>query len=781
MRKTFPLPKRFIKILGACLFLFYSFAGQAQTATISGKVPNAEGLAIVITGTVNDVVLTNQAGEYSVTLPVGGSYNLRPYSNKHVLNGVTTYDNVLVAMHLEGSQPLSNPYKIIAADIDHSNSVNSPDTFYLRRVILGIIEDFPNNSSWRFVRSDYVFPDPTNPFLEPIPESFSVNNLTTDISGIDFVPIKVGDVNGSALLDGVSLTDDVYLSKILGHVAFDENLNCLIENGELPLENWLVEAQNASTTYTTTTDANGYYRFVMPPGDYLVKLIPPNPLWEACFSTANEVSVGLSDTVTLDLPAKPLSLCPYMTVDLSTPFLRRCFENTYTIQYCNKGTATAENAYVQVSFDPYLTVVSSTIPWVSDSNNTYVFPVGNMVIGDCGTFSVKVLVNCDAALGQTHCSSAFVYPDTLCLETPGWSGASLEVTGRCEAGDVIFTVTNKGADMTQSVDYVVFEDIMIQMTGNSFQLNQGQRDVITIPANGSTWRMELEQPANHPFGTLISAAVEGCGTNGGGAFSLGLINQFPLGDESPNTDEDCQENIGAFDPNDKQGFPRGVGVEHRIPKNLEMEYMIRFQNTGTDTAFTVMILDTIPTELDIKTIRAGVSSHPYVYNVLGEGVLQFVFSNILLPDSNVNEAASHGYVKFAIKQQPNLPDDTKIENEAGIYFDFNEPVITNRTLHTVGDLYLNISTISFRPGVSFELYPNPTGAVANFIIKDIETSDGTLYLYNGQGQFVRAQAFSNNKFELDVQSLVPGMYLFRIDRDGVLLGTGKLIIGGTDR
>jgi len=212
-----------------------------------------------------------------------------------------------------------------------------------------------------------------------------------------------------------------------------------------------------------------------------------------------------------------------------------------------------------------------------------------------------------------------------------------------------------------------------------------------------------------------------------------------------------------------------------------MEYMIRFQNTGTDTAFTVMILDTLPATLDLKTIRPSVSSHPYSFNILGENVVQFVFSNILLPDSNINEAASHGYVKFAVKQQPDLADGTKIENEAGIYFDFNEPVITNRTLHTVGDLYLNVSTVSFKPGVSLDVYPNPSGAVATFLIKDVVTSDGTLYLYNIQGRLVKTQIFSNNKFELDVHALEPGMYLFRMDQNGALLGTGKLLIGGTDR
>ncbi|MBK8427474.1 MAG: hypothetical protein IPL27_16535 [Lewinellaceae bacterium] len=80
----------------------------------------------------------------------------------------------------------------------------------------------------------------------------------------------------------------------------------------------------------------------------------------------------------------------------------------------------------------------------------------------------------------------------------------------------------------------------------------------------------------------------------------------------------------------------------------EIEYLIRFQNTGTDTAFTVMIMDTISTLFDITSLRPGASSHPYTFNLLGQGVAQFVFSNIMLPDSNVNEVASHGFVKLTI-------------------------------------------------------------------------------------------------------------------------------------
>jgi hypothetical protein len=114
-----------------------------------------------------------------------------------------------------------------------------------------------------------------------------------------------------------------------------------------------------------------------------------------------------------------------------------------------------------------------------------------------------------------------------------------------------------------------------------------------------------------------------------------------------------------------------------------MEYVIRFQNTGTDTAFTVKVLDTLDTDLDIFSVRSGVSSHNYSFRMHGPRVLEWTFYNIKLPDSTTNEPASHGFVTFTVNQVKNLPDGTEINNRVGIYFDYNDPIITNTTSHII--------------------------------------------------------------------------------------------------
>lgn len=130
-------------------------------------------------------------------VPTGLAYVLTPFNNAKWLNGVTTYDLVLISKHILGIEPFNSPYKMLAADANRSGSVTTFDVVQIRKIILGILDSLPNNNSWRFVDSTYVFPDPQNPFAGLVPENKQYNPLTSNQSGQNFVGIKVGDVNGS--------------------------------------------------------------------------------------------------------------------------------------------------------------------------------------------------------------------------------------------------------------------------------------------------------------------------------------------------------------------------------------------------------------------------------------------------------------------------------------------------------------------------------------------------------------------------------------------------------
>lgn len=769
---------RFLSLLLPVVFLLAVVPVSAQF-TVSGRVtiePGSPmtGVVVNISGSVNSFVITDTLGNFTVTLPAGGAYTLAPYCNIQHLNGVSTLDLVMISKHWSNIEPLTSPYQLIAADIDNNGLANLSDSLEGRKLILGIDPVFLYNTSWRFVRADYVFPDPLNPFQPPFPESFTIPNLDADVTGVDFIGIKIGDVNHSAFTQ--NLTDSAYYAWIDGVARIDTDENCVADSGEPALQKWTVRAQSQFGTFYGKTNAGGQFSIAVPPGSYTVTLLKPNPLWDVCNNPQANVQANWLAHTNNAFPVQIETECPYMEVDLAAPFLRRCFDNVYTVQYCNKGTVVAQNASVEVGFDPYFQVLNSTLPWTSVNNNLYTFNLGDVQPGECGAFYVTFYLDCAAEFGQTHCSSAHVFPDSLCTPpNPLWSGANLEVNGRCENNEVVFTIQNTGANMAEPEQYVVIEDIMVQMTGGGpVQLATGQSQTVTLPANGSTWRLEIPQVPNHPVNTRLAAWVEGCGTNGSGAFSMGFVTQFPFADESPAYDTDCQENVASFDPNDKTGFPRGVQAEHFIPENQEITYRLRFQNTGTDTAFNVILLDTLPDQLDLATLRVGAASHPYTYNILGPGVLQFLFQNILLPDSNVNEAASHGFVQFTIRPKADLLKPVMIENQAAIYFDFNEPVITNRTLHTVGEKYLDVSNIVFRPGLELDVYPNPAAALATFYVKSVRPVQGRLVLTDARGRFVRTHTFQSNVFDINLTGLPPGLYFYRLESESRVVAAGKI-------
>lgn len=131
-------------------------------------------------------------------VPLGSNVTVVPVKDDNPLNGVTTFDLVLISRHYRGIELLNSPYKIIAADANRDGLVNMEDSIEFRKLILGVYTELPNNTSWRFVDKSYTFPDPNNPFAAVFPESLSVQNIQSFVSA-DFVGIKVGDVNGTAI------------------------------------------------------------------------------------------------------------------------------------------------------------------------------------------------------------------------------------------------------------------------------------------------------------------------------------------------------------------------------------------------------------------------------------------------------------------------------------------------------------------------------------------------------------------------------------------------------
>jgi hypothetical protein len=104
-----------------------------------------------------------------------------------------------MSKHILGLEPLNSPYKMIAADANKSGSITTFDIVELRKLILGIYTELPNNTSWRFVDKAFVFPNANNPFQSTFPETISIADAMVSQIDEDFVGVKVGDVNNTAV------------------------------------------------------------------------------------------------------------------------------------------------------------------------------------------------------------------------------------------------------------------------------------------------------------------------------------------------------------------------------------------------------------------------------------------------------------------------------------------------------------------------------------------------------------------------------------------------------
>lgn len=582
---------------------------------------------------------------------------------------------------------------------------------------------------------------------------------------------------------------EIYSNTLQGHVFIDQNEDCVLDAGETGLANWLVEVSGAQT-FWTSTDQNGYYWVRVDLGDYDVILHPAanSNYWTSSACAADTVAVNVPtefSVIDTDFPKTAEAFCPLLTVSMSTPFLRRCFPNNYVVHYCNSGTAEANDATIQVEFDSYLGVIESqlAVPFTALGGNVFQFNIGNIGLGECGSFVIPVLVSCDAVLGQVHCSSAEIFPQTTCL-LPDWEGPVIEVAAACTDTSVLFTIFNSGSAMSTPRNYKVMADNYMVQT-DAFELGALAQVVVEIPfVNVYAYRIEAQQYADFPIqlgDSITVAGVQGCDY----PTPNGILAQLPAYDGSPFSDMDCQQNIGAYDPNDKIGFPLGYGDAHYIAQNTEIEYRIRFQNTGTDTAFTVIIWDTISPLLDVTSIRPGASSHAYSWRVFGENaaVLEFTFANILLPDSTTNEPASNGFVLFKINQQVNNPIGSVILNTAGIFFDFNEPIFTNTSMHTIGENYLTVSLLGIaghesNTPYSVNVYPNPFHEAVTFELSGTigEHENFRMILYDTAGKQVNELHSSESTFVMPRKSLQSGVYFFSILKGDQVVEKGKVVV-----
>jgi uncharacterized delta-60 repeat protein/uncharacterized repeat protein (TIGR01451 family) len=589
---------------------------------------------------------------------------------------------------------------------------------------------------------------------------------------------------------------------VVGSVFLDLNNNCVKNNNEIGLSGRVAIILPGNITIQTNHLGN-WYKDSLPSGNYTITIDTSNSNWIPTCPITQSFTVVHPDSFVHAPDFGFISAYPCASPDVSIvmPTMRRGFSNQQIyVQACNENTATGvlDSAFTIVTLPVQITVQNATLPYTSLGNNQYRFYIGDLNPGQCVNFTISATVTTQAIANQTLCLNAELFPQADCvfdsIPTPydyrpsgfvspcslPWDGSSLRVEGECVGDSVRFVIYNTGEFGGGDMD--CFAPVRVYVDGqwvmlDSIRIVGGDSVIYMLAGTGGTIRLEADQHPLHPGNSHPNANVENCGN---GTWTPGIINTMPQDDADPIIDIYCGQVTAPTDPNDKTGFPLGVGTTHAIRQNQQIEYLIRFQNVGTDTAFNVVIRDTLSTDFNIFTVQSEVASHPYEFRMYGPRELEWRFDNIMLPDSNTNLAASQGFVKFTVQQNPDLPIGTVIENSAAIYFDFEAPVITNTYFHTISDFTIQVNTekIENFENTKVSVIPNPFSSSALLKLEGLENTENlVLEIFSLNGQRIQYLNNSQNgQFQLSRSEMVQGIYFFTIRQKGLVVARGKMVV-----
>ena len=722
-----------------------------------------------------DLTLTEPPSTQTLTLPAGtdGSFPIMVWAVDTSGNYNVCWGSLEIEQNTGACDP-DNTAPVINCN-DFINVAGQPGDDILINPDM-VLEGIPFDSCTTFSNLEFLLT--TDLSLTSPPAN---GELIFPAGTNDTVDIAVWAVDEAGNFTNCFATLSIQSIEVVnGTVYIDDNQDCNFDSmTENALGGFTIQysSDQGATFQTVETDINGEYSILLwgaqNSDEVLIELLLPNGVSSNCPTTSTIiVNSGAPDQ---NFSVNLATDCELMVTDISTLRLRRCFGTNYYVNYCNLSTFDIDDVELVVNLTDEMTVNGSSMPSTDLGNGDLLFELGTVSSGFCGQILINISLDCVVPLGAIVCVESTISPYG-CADSLSWNGSNLIVSGECDEqnNQVQFEITNIGtAPMPSPENFIVVEDVVMYMN-TPIQLGINESEMITVPSNGSTWRVEIPQEAGHPsLSSYAAKVIEGCGGYG----TMGILNLFPTPDDDPFLSIDCQEVIGSFDPNDKQAVPIGVSDEHFIEQNTSLEYKIRFQNTGTDTAFTVRIEDRISSDLDFASIQAGASSHPYRVEIGENGLLIFHFENIMLPDSNINEAASHGFVQFRINQLPDNAIGTVIENTADIYFDFNEAIVTNTVIHTIGSNFVTTNTNKILvPNLEITAVPNPFTTQTLFTLKGVEIQDVEFELYDVTGRLVKRDNFSGNQYQLNRNGIPTGTYLFRfVDKQGIL-ANGKIVI-----
>lgn len=342
------------------------------------------------------------------------------------------------------------------------------------------------------------------------------------------------------------------------------------------------------------------------------------------------------------------------------------------------------------------------------------------------------------------------YSQTCIVSNQGTIAESTILAGYKNDGQIgAATISPSGIFTSPSANYY-------STSGNTFPS--------LAPGANQMFNMSYSMPTNIPMGTSLVFRDS--------AVYAGPMSSW-INDYSPwnNVNAFNGTVVSSYDPNFMQVNPQGEGPQGYISRtDSVLEYMVHFQNLGTYKAQNVVVIDTLNSNLDWSTLRPVYSSHKASVTISEQGVLKYTFANIELPAKMTNDAASNGMFTFTIKQKPNLAYGTQLPNKAGIYFDYNDPVITNNVLNTLRQP-TTIEGTEGKDKLSFAIYPNPASTSFTAVVDNKWAGAATsLTITDISGRVIAVKEMKlqagKQLISMGTESLTDGVYFVNLNIAG---------------
>ncbi len=489
---------------------------------------------------------------------------------------------------------------------------------------------------------------------------------------------------------------------------------------------------------------------------------------------------GDGDSSSSQNPIHTYSLAGYYQACLTVEDTSGCLADYCTylyVQCCNADFAYSISG-ATVHFENESCGYVFDFEWDFGDGNSSTMENPNHTYAAAGTYTVCFIAANIDSMGtciDTICKNVTVYAGNTCADL----SIDLGTWGLrpCQYRTYAVLYCNQGNDTADNavVTLTLDADLIAQYSSPTWT---------SISGNDVTWNVGTLLPGecDHIYLTI---KVD-CSVNAGEVLCVEGTIDPTVGDcnDDDNEAEDCHVVVNSYDPNDKMVASRdlktkGFVDQEDILATDTLTYQIRFQNTGTADAINIVIEDDLDTDLNLTSVVPGASSHTYTKFEVTNGKLKWTFNGIHLPDSNTNEPASHGFVKFKVAQKPNNVPGTVIHNGADIFFDFNAAVVTNTVVNTV-KANVGITDPMIPSNVQVTLYPNPFEHSTTIFVQRDDNSNPlnlTFTIYNILGKEVRrTEGIIIDQFQVQRGDLANGMYIYKVRQDGEVISTGKVVV-----